>query len=207
VLKSRAGLPHHSGMRFVLTYSGALPANGNPKEKHLIRRALLPQLKRQWDIDPALHGIAHSGSRANPGLGTRLDDIASRFSKVGFRFVPIVSKEFNLVCFLQIVLLRNEEPGNVFQSGGDIDNRLKTLFDSLSVPAQECQLEKLKPAAGEDPFYCLLEDDSLVSGVEINTERLLEPLANPTDVRLTITATVRPTKVTIDDLGFLGGWL
>jgi len=158
-------------------------------------------LKRQWDIDPALHNIAHSGSRDKPRQGTRPHDIARRFTKAGFHFVPLVSKEFNLVCHLQIALLRKEEPGNVLQTGGDIDNRLKTLFDSLSVPAHENQIQNLAPAAGEDPFYCLLEDDSLVSGVEINTERLLEPLANPQDVRLTITAIVRPTKVTIESLG------
>ncbi len=194
-------------MRFVLTYSGALAPNGSPQEKHRIRKALLPLLKRQWDIDPGLNNIAHSGSRDKPGHGTRLDDIARRFTKAGFRFVPLVSKEFSLVCYLQITLLRNEEPGNVLQTGGDIDNRLKTLFDSLSVPVHENQIQNLAPAAGEDPFYCLLEDDSLVSGVEINTERLLEPLANPQDVRLTITAIVRPTKVTIESVGFLGGWL
>jgi len=154
-------LSHHSRMRFVLTYTGPLASNGSPKEKHLIRRALLPQLKRQWDIDPALNNIAHSGSRDTPGQGTRLGDIARRFTKAGFHFVPLVSKEFNLVCHLQITLLRNEEPGNVLQTGGDIDNRLKTLFDSLSVPAHEDQIRKLAPIAGEDPFYCLLEDDSL----------------------------------------------
>jgi len=43
--------------------------------------------------------------------------------------------------------------------------------------------------------------------VDITTERLLEALTNPTDVRLTIAATVRPTKVKIGNLGFLGGWL
>ena len=193
-------------MRFVLTYSGALAPNGSPKEKHRIRKALLPQLKRQWDIDPALHNIAHSGSRDKPGHGTRLHDIARRFTIAGFHYVPLVSKEFNLVCHLQVSLLRKEEPGNVLQTGGDIDNRLKTLFDSLSMPVHGNQIQGLTPAAGDDPFYCLLEDDSLVSGVEIITERLLEPLANPQDVRLTITAIVRPKKVTIESLGFLGGW-
>jgi hypothetical protein len=110
-------------MRFVLTYTGPLASNGSPKEKHQIRQALLPQLKRQWDIDPALNNIAHSGGRDRPGQGTRLQDIARRFTKRGFHFVPLVSKEFHLVCHLQITLLRNEEPGNVLQTGGDIDNR------------------------------------------------------------------------------------
>jgi hypothetical protein len=195
------------GMRFVLTYFGPLPPNGNNQEKHRIRQVLLPQLRRQWDIDPYLHVIAHSGSQNNPGAGTRLNDIANQFTKGGFSFVPLVLKEFNLVCNLQIVMLRNEEPGNLIQTGGDIDNRLKTLFDSLSVPPHENQLTGLVPAANENPFFCLLEDDSLVTGIEVKTERLLELHGNATDVRLTMTAIVRPTKVTLDSLGFLGGWM
>jgi len=195
------------GMRFILTYFGPLPPNGDPAEKHIIRQALLPQLRRQWEIDPALHNIAHSGSRDNPGAGTRLNDIGSKFKMGGFRFVPLVTREFNLVCNLQITMLRNEEPGNVIRSGGDIDNRIKTLFDSLSVPPHENQLNDLVPKDGENPFYCLLEDDSLVTGFEVKTERLLEPIRNETDVHLTLTAIVRPTKVTIDNLSFLGGWL
>jgi hypothetical protein len=190
-------------MRFVLTYSGALPANGGPQEKHRIRKALLPQLREQWIIDPGLSVISHS---TDNGV-TKLDQIANKFALGGFRFVPLVMRQYNLVCNLEIVFLRREEPGAVLQSGGDIDNRLKTLFDSLSMPIRPNQLQGIAPQAGEDPFYCLLEDDSLVAGFEIKTERLLEPLPNPTDVRLTITTTVRPTKVTIESLGFLGGWL
>jgi hypothetical protein len=189
-------------MRFVLTYSGALPSNGSPQQKHRIRTALQPQLKEQWAIDPALNVIARS---ADNGV-TKLDQIGTKFARGGFRFVPLVMREFNLVCNLEIVFLRREEPGAVLQTGGDIDNRLKTLFDSLSIP-QENQLQGATPQLGEDPFYCLLEDDSLVAGVEIRTERLLDSPANATDVRLVISATVRPTKVTIQSLGFLGGWL
>lgn len=189
-------------MRLVLTYSGALPPNGNPQEKHRIRTALQPQLKEQWAIDPALNAIARS---ADNGV-TKLDQIATKFARGGFRFVPLVMRDFNLVCNLDILFLRREEPGAVLQTGGDIDNRLKTLFDSLSVP-QVNQLQGAIPQPGEDPFYCLLEDDSLVAGVEIKTERLLDPPANATDVRLVITATVRPTKVTYQGIGFLGGWL
>jgi hypothetical protein len=194
-------------MRFVLTYSGPLPPDGNGQQKHRIRQALLPQLRQQWEIDPALYGIAHAPSRDNPGNGVMRDDISNRFRKGGFRFLPLVSRSYNLVCNLQITMLRPEEPGNLIKTGGDIDNRLKTLFDSLSVPPHENQLNGLAPVGGEDPFYCLLEDDSLVTGFEIRTERLLEPLANATHVRLTLTATVRPTKVTIDNLSFLGGFL
>ena len=168
------------GVRIVLTYSGSLPSNGSPQQKHEIRRKLLPQLKEQWTIDHALNNVANS---SNNGV-RKLDEIANRFTKGPFRFVPLVTREFDLVCYLELTMLRREEPGAVLQSGGDIDNRLKTLFDSLSVPVRDNQINGLAPQNGEDPFYCLLEDDSLVAGFEIKTERLLEPLPNPTDVRL-----------------------
>lgn len=193
-------------MRFVLTYAGPLASNGSLSEKHKIRQALLPQLKRQWDIDHVLHEIAHAGSRNNPGRATRLDDIADKWTKGGFHFVPLVSREFSLVCSLQITILRDEEPGNLIRTGGDIDNRLKTLFDSLSIPPHDNQLTGLTPQTGENPFYCLLEDDSLVTGFEVRTERLLDAISETSnDVRLTLTVTARPTKVTIENLAFLGG--
>jgi len=190
-------------MRCMLTYTGSLPPNGNSQQKHQIRRALLPQLKTQWEIEPVLHSMTQA-----PSHGTaKIDQIADRFSLGRFRFVPLVTREFGLVCFLQITLLRPGEPGAVIRPGGDIDNRLKTLFDSLSVPSHSNQVTGIAPQSHENPFYCLLEDDSLITGFEIRTERLLEPLTNPTDVRLMIAATIRPTKVTIQNLAFLGGWL
>ena len=182
-------------MRFVLTYSGPLPANGDARAKHRIRKALLPQLRRQWEIDPALIEVA--ARRQMEGI------IVAR---EGFRFAPLVARDFSLVCYLELTLLRDEAPGNVLHTGGDIDNRLKTLFDSLSLPLP-AQIAGMAPEEGEDPFYCLLEDDSLVTGFQVKTERLLETPANANDVHLNMTVVVRPTRVTIANVAFLGGWL
>jgi hypothetical protein len=190
-------------MRFVLAYTGPLPSNGNPEAKHRIRKALLPQLKEQWSIDPALKQLSTPDGKTGLSIA---DNIKKKFARKGFNFLPLVLREFSLVCYLEITMMRREEPGNVLQSGGDIDNRLKTLFDSLSQPVKDEQVWG-QPAKGEDPFYCLLEDDSLVTGMEIKTERLLEQPQNPNDVRLAITAIVRPTKVDVHNLSFLGGWL
>ena len=32
-----------------------------------------------------------------------------------------------------------------------------------------------KPASGEDPFFCLLEDDRLITDFKVTTDRLLTP--------------------------------
>jgi hypothetical protein len=48
-------------------------------------------------------------------------------------------------------------------SHGDIDNRLKTLFDCLTLPDPNQGYEAETPAQDELPyFYCLLEDDRLI---------------------------------------------
>lgn len=117
----------------------------------------------------------------------------------------LTTKKLFLVCQLDNLFLRREEAGQLVRHGGDIDNRLKVLFDSLRVPDLE-QVTKLTPTATEDPFYCLLEDDSLITGFRVTTERLLDP--GPEDeVRLLITAVVRPTQVTFASTAFLGGWI
>ena len=190
-------------MRLVLTYSGPLPPNGGNTDKHAIRKALLPQLRRQWEIEPALIEM----KKADKYGKARIDNLTAKFTKGRFKFAPLVTRDNDLVCYLELTLLRVDSSANLLPSGGDIDNRLKTLFDSLSVPAQPNQLVGLTPKANESPFYCLLEDDSLVTGFQVKTERLLETPKNPNDVRLMITATVKPTKVTMASIGFLGGWL
>jgi len=60
---------------------------------------------------------------------------------------------------------------------GDIDNRIKVLFDGLKMPKQLAELgDYAQIDADEDPFYCLLEEDSLVTSVTVTTDRLIVPL-------------------------------
>lgn len=113
--------------------------------------------------------------------------------KVVFRFIPFLSREFNLVRNLEIKMARVGE-------SDDIDSRLKTLLDSLSVPRDCDQLRGLTQGSEETPFYCLVERSSLVTGFEIRIERLYEPQLDSEDVHLTLVVTVRPTKITEDNL-------
>ena len=102
--------------------------------------------------------------------------VADNFSRCGFRFVPIARRENGFTCSLDILFLRRGHPGELIADGGDIDNRIKVLFDSLKIP-RECQeIPDERPAEGEDPFFCLMEDDSLITSVKITTDRLLTPL-------------------------------
>ena len=105
---------------------------------------------------------------------------------------------------LSLTLLRPEPPGNLLTQGGDIDNRLKTLFDALTMPRHANALPVgAKPEEGEMPFFCLLEDDNLVTSVQVRTEQLLEPECDSSVVELFIFVRTRISRQTYGN-GFLG---
>jgi hypothetical protein len=122
--------------------------------------------------------IAAGGSHP-PTVKTWLDHIADDYKRLGTRFVPLISKMGGFTCSLDVLFMRRDAPGNVVvpgAGGGDIDNRLKTLFDALKMP------EKVEDLGGieidlkdEDPFFCLLTDDGLITRIAITSDRLLTP--------------------------------
>ena len=61
----------------------------------------------------------------------------------------------------------------------------KTLFDALRMPKNLGETGKVAPQADESPFFCLLEDDRLITEVRVTTDRLLllpnKPNVEPND--------------------------
>jgi hypothetical protein len=113
-----------------------------------------------------------------------------------------VSQTIHLVCDLEITLLRPEAPGAVITQSGDIDNRLKTLFDSLRMPKELGELHVGDaPGPDEQPFYCLLEDDNLITKVAVITDRLLQPVASPNEVLLVLRVNTRATRLIYKNMG------
>lgn len=187
-----------NGLIFTLRYKGPLSANGSPKQKHAIRRLLHPQLRTLWQEEPLLKGTTTTlmlGQHEDKWVkATRVDWISLDHQIGSFRFVPLVSKNLELLCSLEIDFYRREPPGHVVQ-GGDIDNRLKTLFDALRVPSAH-EVENMSPGIDEEPFFCLMEDDALIQGFCIETKRLLEPLSDgeaASHIALTIQVNVTTT--------------
>jgi len=120
--------------------------------------------------------------------------IGAKLVRSGYRFVPLVIEQWNVSCAIDILFLRRDATRSVVH-GGDIDNRLKTLFDATKVPANANELGGyLTPAGDEDPFYCLLEDDKLITEVQVTTDALLAP-STPTAVKLIIRVNVRPFQL------------
>jgi hypothetical protein len=92
-------------------------------------------------------------------------------------------------------------------SAGDLDNRIKTLIDALRKPHSANELRGNEiPAPGEDPFFCLLEDDDLVTALSVETDMLLDPPvaddAAQRQVKLIISVELKPSHITMFNLSF-----
>ena len=179
-------------MHFVLHYNGELHANGRPLEKQRIRRHFHAQLSKIVQSIPSLKWL-HTEEK--PDFTDKEDHKWQEYVSVaekevsGFNFRAIVKK--GMVCELDIKLLRPEPPGQIVTQAGDLDNRLKTLFDSLCIPPHENQIpEGDIPAENESPLFCLLEDDNLISKVTIGTDTFWEDAVSPSQVVLLIEAKV-----------------
>jgi hypothetical protein len=184
-------------LQFRLIYQGRLKASGGRRQKHEIRRALHPQLRELWQHPPL------DGGRFLRELPDKPPDLSSVTRTIGsFNFITFISEYMKLVAEIEIVLLRPSAPGDLIRQGGDIDNQLKTLFDALRIPSGTSELPSGEtPATGEDPFYCLLEDDERIVDVRVSVDRLLDP-PDERSVHATLFVRTRPTAVTWGNLQF-----
>jgi hypothetical protein len=184
-------------MRLILHYRGQLKAAGSPSHKHDIRRVFHQQLSTLWRQKP----LSESKSLLRPK--ERNGDYCLLRPLAPFTFVPLASEEMNVVVSLEVTLLRPEPPGNLITQGGDMDNRLKTLFDALTMPRHFNALPSgLKPDPDESLFFCLLEDDNLITNLTVRTEQLLEPGVAPNTVVATIHIRTHVTRTTMGNFDF-----
>jgi len=184
-------------MEFTLYYRGPLKANRGVKEKQELRRHFHSQIKLLWNQKP-LKGFQKRL------LDQSVEDKSLNIIKeiAGFRFAPLVAEKVSLVAELDITLLRPEPPGSIILHSGDIDNRLKTLLDALKVPDSPDALPSGEtPSEDENPFFCLLEDDSLITRISVSTDRLLEPTSSPSEAVILIHVITKQIEVYIGTVG------
>jgi hypothetical protein len=182
-------------MKLTLHYRGPLRANGSPAHKHALREHFHLQLSSLWSQLP-LRELRQFFLVRNPDLEMN----SCVLQQLGpFEFAPLVSARLRMVTKLDITLLRPEPPGNLITQGGDIDNRLKTLFDALTVPRHANALPNgAAPSPGQNPFFCLLEDDNLITAVSVGTEQLLEPGVDASTVELTVRVSTSVTHGAVE---------
>jgi hypothetical protein len=227
-------------MEFRLIYDGQLKAAGGggrggnrTSDKHAIRKAFDLQLARLWEVVPDLK--RRSGEHSNLSvpdaerglIGHRItmaaalphhslwETLGNKYNRCGYKFVPLVSSDLQLTCGLNILLLqRDKVVAPLIHQTGDIDNRLKVLFDALQVP-QTCDgiPTDAKEPSEKPYFFCLLENDNLITDVSVTTDTLLteflppdppEPGAKHPEnfVHLVITVRVRPSIFSYENLAF-----
>jgi hypothetical protein len=183
-------------MEFTLHYHGDLKANRGPRDKQLLRRHFHSQLAILWRQVPL--NERQELLEKEPGKGK----ISIIRVVNGFDFAPLVNEQLNLIAELKITLLRPEPPGSIITQAGDIDNRLKTLFDALKVPKEATAIPREdKPSSGETPFFCLLEDDNLITKVSVETDRLLNPCQSSSEVEMLIHVTTKTTRASWANMG------
>lgn len=186
-------------LEFHLTYDGPLlGASRNDtrsSHKHDVRKALHSQLFDLWSKNHSLNAWKLNNEKNIREKACVV--LANRFLLNGIRFVPLSWDGLGLACKLDILMLRPDQPGQTLMQSGDIDNRLKTLFDALRIPkiGECCPVED-----SPNPFFCLLEDDSLINHLSVTTDMLLG--ANDVnDVRLVITVTMWPIRSMLHNVG------
>lgn len=175
-------------MSFRLFYRGPLRSNGSKEDKHRIRLMIHPQLEKLWGQE-RMKGFRDLGylTKEEPAsghyrmvgiLGSLLDkepiDHCILYPVGNIDYASLVTERLKVHAELDILFLRPGSPGQIITSGGDIDNRLKTLFDGLRKPHDEQELpdgELLDRTP--NPCHCLLSDDSLISKISVTTDTLL----------------------------------
>jgi hypothetical protein len=185
-------------MELTLRFRGELPAatksNARVLDKHRIRKDLHNQLAVFWaqhrslvDINKDLKGLQIT-KRARgvfdvdrPIIGMK--NFFWRYPLCGYDFIPLVTHVHELHCHLDIRVYRRLDQRGILFEGGDLDNRLKTFFDALRVPAEPSQIpEELDTPEMEfhtkewPHMFCLLDDDKAIKKLSIQSLKMLTPI-------------------------------
>jgi hypothetical protein len=219
-------------MKFTLIYDGDLPASANkpkPIPASRIRNEFHHQMADLWDSHIILRQLAATArfprfTEWNETTGKEPppiwdpDNIGSplplREGQIDLcapipvpnagNFKPLVRRSLSLACAVDVLFLRHEEPYNLMRQGGDLDGRIKTLFDALKMPDPKNEYVGDEPTA--DPLYVAMEDDSLISDVSIRTGRLLGNRAKDKHaVRLVVDITIKVLRVYWQNQCLIGG--
>lgn len=185
-------------MKFTLHYRGELPSGNSRrtrKAKARIRSIVASQLEDLWNQVP----LKHLRDKFLDPESELTAPITAVKKIKGQQFASVVNKNNHLVAELDILFLRPEEPGSLITQSGDVDNRIKTLLDALSIP-KENQIDDQSDANGK-LVHCLLEDDNLITGLNVSVNRLLDP-KNKNEVLLVISVKVSFTEALISNLDF-----
>jgi len=151
--------------------------------KHKIRTALHPQIRDFWMSHPALRvpGGPFTARYTEKSL-TFWEHYSEQHKVVSasdhtHRFAPLITEQDYYGCAVNVLFLRRDIPGVSLIHKGDLDNRLKVLFDSLRMPSCTKEAYDSPQPPDQNPCFCLLKDDKYIDHVSVTTDRLLAPPA------------------------------
>jgi hypothetical protein len=198
-------------VEFRLLYSGnELVSKGDASQQQVLRRWFHLQLKQLWKSNSQLTRLAVGRGIADLPEGGNVNEkdtaeaaqvaffnrMGNLYQRGSFRFVPLIVEDLCLRVSIDILLLRRDQHP-LIKEGGDIDNRLKTLFDAFRVPDTTAGLGGI-PGEDEDPFFVLLQDDKLISEIKVSTDNLLmlprQKVVDAKDAFLVIDVKLKPTS-------------
>jgi hypothetical protein len=205
---------------FTLTYRGPLPPTANkssgkakkrkdPEERKQLLYDMRCQLHHQlldvWQNNHPLTTFLHNGkpSLLEPYRKDGEGSTSFYTRSVGHHlFAPLVidGTMLKLICELTIKFLWRDDPGSIVNNNGDIDNRLKPLFDVLTIPQIEqlpSSARSVRPPDDQMPFLVLLDDDKLITRLSVETSRLHRPIhgdERESDIELDISVVVKASS-------------
>jgi hypothetical protein len=156
-------------VELTLIYEGPLPPKGRgiSPVKATLREAFHPQIKTQVE----------------PRLGKNRRNIMTSF--MGQQFFSPAHPGLRTAAELHVLMLTPV----VDRRPGDVDNRLKTLVDGLTRPANPQQMSNFTPP---DPAgtFCLLDDDARVTRITLDTRNSYRPPRASKEVLVVVTAKI-----------------
>lgn len=178
-------------MKFTLTYRGELKSGGSSKERQRVRNSLSGQHERLWNNEAFQLGTSQLA-------GCEVRTFHDR------QFIPLVTRGSGLRVSLDVLLLQQTKGNSPLSDHGDIDNRLKTLFDGLRVPQHANEAGEPEDYDFDGPVHCLVEDDSLIEKVSMEVEGWLDPAAGRREVLAVVRVSTRVHRVTYVNMSHLG---
>ena len=186
-------------MYFRLLYEGPIAPRkrANLSDIHGIRKAFAPQIRELWQHLPLRSETEKLLRHQHEIPANQIGILEMRGTTI---FAPLVTKRLDLMCELDITFLRRQPPGQLIGEGGDIDNRIKTLLDALSMPPM-AQQKHFEDSTSNEITHCLLQDDSLVTKLTVETDRLLRPTKEEHDLVAIVRARVTASRLTFANIG------
>lgn len=202
-------------MELTLTFRGRLPASQAGVSKagatNAIRQHFSVQLEKKFREMPTFVHNSQDIAKAKLVDGRVIWDEPKGKHDLCFCDVEafggiyrsIVGSHSGLACHLDVEVWAREARG-VLMADGDLDNRLKTLIDSLAMPRHQSQLGGMVSPRG-DLTFCLLEDDSQVTRLSVRVERWDEPPnanGSLSEVQVRVRANISPFEPRVYHFGF-----